>query len=266
MDRQPAVAGQFYPGQEQQLRDMVAGFMPQTQNRRALGIVSPHAGYLYSGAIAGETFAQIHIPDRVLILGPNHHGVGSGAAVDAAGAWVTPLGRTPIDGELAQTLVENCSLLSADESAHRFEHSLEVQLPFVQYLNPRARIVPICFSRFPLASLIQLGEELGDTLKKHADDILVVASSDMTHYESGEQAREKDTAAIERILDLDPEGLFQVVAQRHITMCGMIPTVVMLAACRRLGAKQASLVRYGNSGEVTGDQREVVGYAGLLVE
>lgn len=266
MHREPAVAGQFYPANKDKLRDLIAGFIPQGESRKVMGVVSPHAGYVYSGAVAGQTLAQARIPDRVVILGPNHHGIGHRAALYPAGCWKTPLGEVVIDEPLARTLLERCSLLTEDPAAHRFEHSLEVQVPFLQFLNPQVRIVPICLGRINLAELMAFGRELGTCLKDIKEDILLVASSDMTHYESAAQAREKDTAAVEKILALDPEGLYQVVAARRISMCGVIPTVAMLAACTELGARSATLVRYANSGEITGDTREVVGYAGLVIE
>ncbi|WP_429886199.1 AmmeMemoRadiSam system protein B [Geoalkalibacter halelectricus] len=265
MERQPAVAGQFYPANRDKLRALLAGLVPRTVPSKALGVVSPHAGYVYSGGVAGETLAQVHIPDRVVILGPNHQGLGPSAALYSIGSWQTPLGTVAIDEPLARKLLEDCKLLSADSTAHRFEHSLEVQVPFLQYLNPEVRIVPICLGRVGLDELLSFGADLGECLKQAGGEILMVASSDMTHYESAAQAREKDTAAIDKILALDPEGLYQVVAARHISMCGVIPTVAMLAACRHMGARGATLVRYTNSGAVTGDTREVVGYAGVVI-
>ncbi|MDY6848190.1 MAG: AmmeMemoRadiSam system protein B [Geoalkalibacter sp.] len=266
MVRKPAVAGQFYPGEEQSLRETVAALVPEAEARPAFGVVSPHAGYVYSGAIAGAVFSCVHVPETVVILGPNHHGVGQRAAVYPGGAWETPLGRSEIDAELSRNLVQSCDLLQEDEAAHRFEHSLEVQLPFLQFLNPSLRIVPLCLSHTRPDDLVRLGEQMADVLEKDGREILLVASSDMTHYESAQDAQRKDTAAIDRILALDPVGLYRVVAEQGITMCGVVPTVVMLSACNRLGAKKATLVRYGNSGDVTGDRREVVGYAGLVVE
>ncbi|WP_305046308.1 AmmeMemoRadiSam system protein B [Geoalkalibacter sp.] len=265
MDREPAVAGQFYPADQEQLRTLLASLIPAGEPGKALGIVSPHAGYVYSGAVAGHTYSQVRIPDKVVILGPNHHGHGQRAALYPAGAWLTPLGRVAIDTLLSQRLRETCTLLAEDALAHRFEHSLEVQVPFLQYLNPQVRIAAICLGRLGLAELLDLGRALGECLKASGEEILLVASSDMTHYESAEQARVKDSAAIGRILALDPEGLYQVVGARRISMCGVLPAVVMLAACRELGASRGRLVQYGNSGDVSGDFHQVVGYAGLVI-
>ncbi len=265
MNRVPVVAGQFYPDRAKELRQMIAGYLPGEEAESALAVVSPHAGYVFSGAIAGATFAKVKVPETVVILGPNHRGLGRSAAVYAAGSWETPLGKTPVDTEIAARVLQKCPGAEADDVAHSQEHSLEVQLPFIQYLNPQARIVPICLGHVSLKHLLQFGEALGEIIAGAGQDILLVASTDMTHYEPGSQAREKDMSAIERILDLDPEGLYQTVRDRGITMCGVLPTVVMMSAAKRLGASEACLVRYGNSGEVTGDQNQVVRYAGLII-
>ncbi|BCR04908.1 MEMO1 family protein [Desulfuromonas versatilis] len=266
MRRNPAVAGQFYPGTAEELRHSLGRLIPVSREpHKAFGIVSPHAGYLYSGAIAGETFARVEVPRRVVILGPNHQGLGHRAGVYAGGSWLTPLGEARIDEPLAEEILQGCPALAADETCHRFEHSLEVQVPFIQTRAPGASIVPICLRGAALDELLELGRHLGKTLARH-DDVLMVASSDMTHYESGERARKKDMLALEKVLDLDPQGLYLVVREKGITMCGVVPVVVMLAAALEMGAQKATLVRYGNSGEVTGDQSEVVGYAGVIVE
>jgi AmmeMemoRadiSam system protein B len=266
MQRQPAVAGQFYPGNPEQLRRTVQQMLPaDAKALPALAVMVPHAGYVYSGAIAGETFARVRIPGRVVILGPNHHGLGHPAAVFAEGSWLTPLGESAVDTELAAALLAGCPELAADAAAHRFEHSLEVQLPFLQALAPRAAIVPICLGHLPLGRLLLLGEAIGAVLERFPGETLLVASTDMTHYEEGGAARVKDRHALDRVLALDPEGLYRTVREERISMCGVLPTVTMLAAARRLGAAAASLVRYGNSGDVTGDQAQVVGYAGVVV-
>lgn len=266
MKRTPAVAGQFYPGDREALHTMLERLIPGERSvDKAIGLISPHAGYVYSGAIAGATFARTRIPSRVVILGPNHHGQGHPAAVDSAECWQTPLGEVAVDRQLAAEIVEGCALLVEDDVAHRFEHSLEVQVPFIQYLSPQTEIVPICLSYASPEQLFRMGQELGAVLLPKRDDVLLVASSDMTHYESGESARVKDLAALEKVLALDADGLYETVRSNRISMCGVIPTVVMLEAARVLGADEADLVRYGNSGDVTGDQSEVVGYAGVVV-
>lgn len=266
MIRQPAVAGRFYPGQSASLNKAVRDFLTKEQERKAFGIMVPHAGYVYSGAIAGEIFSRVIIPSRVVILGPNHHGFGQSAAVYASGSWLTPMGETIIDEELAADILKECPGTAADTAAHRYEHSLEVQIPFLQAKAPAAAIVPICLGHLPLDVLMTMGEALGRVIARCPEEVLIVASTDMTHFESGEIARKKDRRAIDRVLALDPEGLYRTVRDGRISMCGMIPTVVMLAAVKQLGATSAVLVRYGNSGEVTGDQTEVVGYAGVIID
>jgi AmmeMemoRadiSam system protein B len=171
-----------------------------------------------------------------------------------------------IDVELAAAILVGCPGMSADESAHKFEHSLEVQVPFLQVLAPGTSIVPICLGQLSLPDLLRLGEDLGSVLSQYPGEVLIVASSDMTHYEPGSVAREKDQRALKSITELDPQGLYRTVRDGRISMCGVIPVVVMLAATLRAGAKRATLVHYGNSGDVTGDQSEVVGYAGVVVE
>jgi len=266
MDRDPAVAGQFYPGQTDTLRNTVASLLPTVaEPQRAIGIMVPHAGYVYSGAIAGATFARVKMPGRVVILGPNHHGLGAAAAVYPDGRWLTPLGPVTVDDGLASRLLKDCPGLRADESAHRYEHSLEVQLPFIQAENPQTSIVPLCIGHLRLEELLSMGKAIGASLARSEQEVLLVASSDMTHYEPGEIAREKDQRALDRVLALDPEGLYRTVREGRISMCGVMPTVLMLAAARELGATDAVLVRYGNSGDVTGDQSQVVGYAGVVV-
>jgi len=264
--RAPAVAGQFYPGERTVLARTLAQIIPAVDHKRQVfGVISPHAGYVYSGAVAGKCFAAVAIPSEVVILGPNHHGVGHQVAVYHRGGWETPLGSLPIAEELADAILAACPAAGADSLAHRFEHSLEVQVPFLQTLSKALAIVPICIGRVPLAALLDLGDGLAAAMRSRPDMPLIVASSDMTHYESGKEAYRKDHLALQHVLDLDPEGLYRTVRDQRISMCGVLPTVVMLRAAVALGATRAELVAYANSGEVTGDQQQVVGYAGVIV-
>lgn len=266
MHRTAAVAGQFYPGQKEALQEQVGNFLQnKIQPQQAVGIMVPHAGYVYSGAIAGQTFGRVKVPDRVVLLGPNHTGYGAPQAVYSAGSWQTPLGDIPIDSCLAEQIIAGCGEATADELAHRYEHSLEVQVPFIQMKAPRARLVPVCLGHAPLQQLLDFGRSLGQLLATQSVPTLLVASSDMTHFESAESARQRDMKALEKILALDAEGLYRLVAAEAISMCGVMPTVVMLAAARELGAHEGTLVRYGTSGETTGDNAEVVGYAGVVI-
>jgi len=266
MFRQPAVAGQFYPLGGSQLERQVTSLLPEKGTcKQALGALVPHAGYVYSGSVAAEVYGEIEIPSRVIILGPNHHGIGKAGAVYARGAWSTPLGTTPVAETLALELLDCCSLLSDDAGAHRHEHSLEVQLPFLQVLRPDVEILPVCLGRLNLDALVEIGTSLAEVVSRQEETVLLLASSDMSHYEPSEVARRKDHQAIARMLELDPEGLLRVVQGERISMCGVLPAVAMLVAARQLGAASAELVRYATSGDVTGDQSEVVGYAGLVI-
>lgn len=265
MLRSAAVAGQFYSGDKERLRRDVESLMVTATPKTSIAVMSPHAGYVYSGGVAAKTFSQVKIPDNVVILGPNHHGRGHVAAVYSDGAWDTPLGRVEVAAELAERVLAECPMAAPDYTAHRYEHSLEVQVPFLQYLSPDTRIVPLCISHMPLETLLELGDGIARAISSCKDLPLIVASSDMTHYEPGEVARKKDFLALDKVLDLDPEGLYEVVSEHRISMCGVLPAVVMLQAALALGATNAELVAYSNSGDVTGDQSEVVGYAGVRV-
>jgi AmmeMemoRadiSam system protein B len=266
MQRQPAVAGQFYPGDEQHLRVALSQLIPEKTNlRQVIGIISPHAGYVYSGAIAGQVFSRIVIPQTVLIIGPNHHGVGAAAALYPDGEWLTPLGAVPINSRLNELLLQQVPYLKSDSSAHQREHSLEVQLPFLRYLRPDVTISAICIGRGDYAPLRDIGHGIAAAIRAFGTDVLIVASSDMTHYESAEAARRKDEAALARVLALDGRGLLEVCRQRNITMCGVVPSTVMIEAALQLGATTAEQVAYGTSGDVTGDTAQVVGYAAVTV-
>lgn len=266
MLRSAVVAGQFYPAQEKSLLETLSSLVAAgSSGEQVIAVMSPHAGYIYSGNVAGQTFSSVAIPDKVVILGPNHHGRGHAAAVYPSGAWETPLGQVKIASELASSILAECPMAAEDTVAHRFEHSLEVQLPFLQFRLPAVSIVPICISRMPLESLLELGDGLARAIEASQSPPLIVASTDMTHYESGKAARKKDFQALEKVLDLDPQGLYEVVQGERISMCGVLPTVVMLRAAVTLGASHAELVAYSNSGDVTGDQSEVVGYAGVKI-
>jgi hypothetical protein len=266
MVRQPAVAGQFYTDDPRRLRAELTELVPAGAVRqKVLGIIAPHAGYMYSGAVAGAVYGAIEIPPTVVILGPNHHGRGARIALFPDGEWLTPLGPVPINARLAELVREHAPGVESDAAAHRFEHSLEVQVPFLQHLRPDVSIVPLClgFGDFPRCRTLGLG--LAAAIRAYAEPVLIIASSDMTHYESAAAAREKDQEALRAVLALNPEGLLAVCRDKEITMCGVIPAAVMLVAVRELGATEARLVRYATSGDVTGDNRQVVAYAAVTV-
>jgi len=265
--RQPAVAARFYPGNEESLQTEVRAYIgPDRDPRRTVGAVMPHAGYMFSGSVAGETAASIQIPRNAIILGPNHTGIGPAVSVYPGGAWHMPFGDVPVNEKLVNRILERCELAMSDEMAHLREHSIEVQLPFLYYGGDRdLTFVPMTLSMLGKDECRLLGKALADVVEGYEEDILLVSSSDMTHYESQQSAREKDLIAIARILDLDPDGLLEVVLGRGMTMCGIIPTAVMLYAALALGAHEARLVRYATSGDVTGDYEQVVGYAGVVI-
>jgi AmmeMemoRadiSam system protein B len=266
MLRQPAVAGQFYAEQSKQLRNDLAALIPEERGRRrAFGIISPHAGYVYSGAIAGKVYAAIDLPAAVLIIGPNHRGAGAAAAMSPEGEWLTPLGPISINSSLNTLLQLHVPFIDSDDVAHQFEHSLEVQVPFIQYLRPDATISALCLGHGDYSVVRRIGEGIAAAIRAYDGEVLIVASSDMTHYESAESARHKDSLALDKVLDFDPQGLLQVCRDNRISMCGVVPAAVMLVAAQDLGARHPELVAYGTSGDITGDNRQVVGYASVLV-
>jgi MEMO1 family protein len=264
--RHPAVAGRFYPEDRDRLRRDLQSFLrAQEAPRPALACMVPHAGYIYSGSVAGAVFADLEIPPRCLLLCPNHTGRGRPLAIMSHGAWQTPLGSIPIDAPLAETLKQQCSLLSEDSEAHRGEHAIEVVLPFLQQSRPQFSFVPIALGTGHFTALEELGETVAAVLGMQRQPVLIIASSDMNHYENDQVTRVKDTKAIERILALDPRGLYDVVIKEDISMCGFGPAVAMLTAAKRLGATSAELIKYATSGDVFGEREMVVGYAGVVV-
>ncbi len=266
MQRQPVVAGQFYPGNIQQLKSTLADLIPDNSSKQhVFGIISPHAGYVYSGAIAGQVYSQIEIPRTVLIIGPNHTGSGVPAALYPDGEWLTPLGTIPVNSRLNALLLQQIDCLQFDSVAHRNEHSLEVQVPFIQYLRPDVSISAICVGHGDYSALSEIGKGVAEAIREYGEPVLIVASSDMTHYESADTARHKDSLALEKVLSFDAKGLLDICRSQQITMCGVAPSAVMIVAAGELGATAAEVVAYGNSGDVTGDKRQVVGYASVVV-
>ena len=281
MIRQPAVAGHFYQGSPEALKKQVASFInPDAERRKALGILSPHAGLIYSGAVAGAVYSGIELPDTVVLIGPNHTGLGAPVSIMCKGTWETPLGTVDIDETLARAILSKSPRIHEDSLAHLREHSLEVQLPFIQYFKKSFKIVPIQMLDTRLDTCADVGRAVGEAIKEgmkgegqgtrkenksEIPQVLIVASSDMSHYERAAAAKEKDYKAIRHILALDPEGLYSTVKNFGITMCGYGPAVAMLTACKALGASKAELIKYANSGDVSGDYEQVVGYAGIVV-
>jgi AmmeMemoRadiSam system protein B len=264
--RRPAVAGRFYPGDPSVLLADVRSYLSPTEKTiPAIGCVVPHAGYIYSGHVAGAVFARLNIPQRCIVLCPNHTGMGQPLAIMSAGAWETPLGKVAVDSSLADALKQKFPQLSEDVDAHRAEHAAEVELPFLQARSPNFTFVPIALGTSKFDVLENLGQAIADVVQAEAESVLIIASSDMNHYESDKITRVKDHKAIDRILALDARGLFDVVMNEDISMCGFGPTVTMLTAAKHLGASAAELIKYATSGDISGDREMVVGYAGVVV-
>ena len=268
MIREPAVAGRFYPSNPRELKKQIEEFARgdvAAPRLRALGCVVPHAGYMYSGHVAGAVFQRLELPTKFIILCPRHHREGQPLAIMSEGSWRTPLGEARIAGALAVDLKHACGLLREDSVAHQIEHSLEVQLPFLQELAGDFQFVPIALGTDRFGALEDLGRAIGDVISRQKEATLVVASSDMNHYESDDVTRVKDRKAIDQILKLDARGLFDTVRQESISMCGFGPAVSMMTAAKQLGATRAEVIRYATSGDITGDRDAVVGYAGIVV-
>jgi MEMO1 family protein len=265
MIRPPAVAGQFYPDDPKELAALVQQYTrEQNQKTHAKGCLVPHAGYIYSGHVAGAVFSRIVLPKKIVIVGVRHYPRGEPLAILSTGKWRTPLGDVRIDENLARRVCAACPALREDEVAHSREHSLEVELPFLQVLDPDFTFVPIAVGTVRFEELVEVGAGLALVLAERGEDILVVTSSDMNHYEDDERTRWKDRQAIDAMLRVDAPGLYDVCREESISMCGLGPAVVMLTAFEKLGVTEGELVKYATSGDVAGDRERVVGYAGML--
>ncbi|MBN2382304.1 AmmeMemoRadiSam system protein B [bacterium] len=266
MRRKPAVANRFYEGDPNRLREQLNRLVRLDQPRsRALGIVSPHAGYMFSGAVAGAVYSRIEPAQVYILLGPNHHGFGHAASIMTSGAWDMPFGQITIDQTIAENLVAKGRYISNDPSSHLQEHSLEVQVPFIQFVSPQAVIVPIVLSIRDYSPCEAIAEALAGIIQSETRSVTIVASTDMSHYEPHEITQRKDRLAIDQMVALSPRGLFDYVIKNRISMCGVVPTVIMLLTTLVLGASKAELIQYATSGDASGDYHQVVGYAGLIV-
>ncbi|MFZ3073349.1 MAG: AmmeMemoRadiSam system protein B [Thermodesulfobacteriota bacterium] len=277
MIRKPCVANQFYPADPSALKTAVEEYIrtgcfactakpaKKPAEEKAVAVIAPHAGYMYSGLVAGCVYSSIEVPDTVLLIGPNHTGLGEKAAVMDCGRWSMPFGKTEVDEELTHLVLDHSPLFSPDAAAHMSEHSLEVQLPFLYVKNPSCRIAPITLMHARTKECVEMGRAIANAIKAYKREVLIVVSSDMNHYESEEITSEKDKLAIDKILSLDPEGLLKVTASRNITMCGAVPAAVALVASKILGASNAKLLVHATSGEVSKDFDHVVGYAGIII-
>ncbi|MCX8031557.1 MAG: AmmeMemoRadiSam system protein B [Thermodesulfovibrionales bacterium] len=267
MRRTPAVAGQFYHNNPEKLKAQVEQYILKNQiKEKVLGIVSPHAGLIYSGPVAGAVYSSIKFPEIFILLGPNHTGMGSTVSIMRQGSWLTPAQEFLIDEELSKTIIKHIPFAVDDPKAHKFEHSLEVQLPFIAYFSDSAKIVPISIMKATLSECQEIGKGLAKAILEAKKDIVMVASTDMSHYVSDKIARKLDRLAIDKILELNPKGLYEVVKSESISMCGYIPTTIMIFAALELGAKEAKLIKYATSADINNDYDYVVGYAGLIIK
>jgi len=277
--RKPAVAGSFYDGDSKSLNIQIEncflhkigpGEIPLTNPKRKsniIGLVSPHAGYIYSGPVAANGFYKIALygkPDTIIILGPNHRGFGEDVSIMAEGKWETPLGELEIDTEIAEDILKNSKIIKNDKKAHQYEHSIEVQLPFIQYIFGKdIKFVPICMTRQDIDTDIEIAKSICSSVVDK--NILIIASSDFTHYEPQEYAENVDKQAINAILEFNPKKLYDMIYHQNLTMCGPGPITVMLIVCETLGAKKAELLKYATSGDVSGMYDQVVGYASIII-
>jgi len=276
--RRPAAAGQFYPLSMTDLHDALEGcflhslgpgqLTPSHDRVDYFGAVVPHAGYTYSGPIAAHAYyalSSMHRPDLVVILGPNHWGIGSSVSVYPEGAWDTPLGRVEIDSAAAKYLAETSSIADLDASAHRQDHCIEVQLPFLQYIYGRGfKILPVILVLQDYTTATELGQALASLARRQST--LLIASSDFTHYEPRMEALDKDSRLIDMVLSLDVPKFYRILERLNISACGYGAIAAVMAAVKELGAADGRLLKYGTSGDVTGDYSSVVGYSSIVFE
>lgn len=264
--RLPAFADdRWYPSHPLRLQKVIEGYLQPGEARDVFGVMCPHAGYTYSGHVAGAAYGQINVPDRVILLGPNHRGGGAPLSIMTRGAWRIPGHDVPIDHHAADVLVRHAPELTPDEVAHQGEHSLELQLPFLVARNPAVSIVPICFYPLGYDDCVTLGKALASAIEELPGPTLIVASSDMNHFDSAAVGHQKDQRALARLVSMDPEGLFNTVRQERISMCGVVPATILLHAAIASGRSDPCLIKYADSGDITGDKSSVVGYASVTV-
>jgi MEMO1 family protein len=273
--RNPVVAGRFYPADKTALQAELESYLvKKTKIKNAFAIIAPHAGYVYSGKTAGATYASVDVPELVIVMCPNHTGLGCPISLHPSQSWVTPLGSIDVDTEILKKIKAKLSQAEFDTGAQLKEHSLEVQIPFIQTCNPKAKIVPITLANMPFGIIQKLGAVLSEIIIEEESRTgkrpLIVASSDMTHFESASKAKRKDLLAIEQIKKFDTKGFIDVIEKQDISLCGIFPISVTIEACKNYAKATgkpiyADLIDYTNSGMVTGDENEVVAYAGLVL-
>jgi len=266
--RPPIVAGQFYPSSSETLRLKIESLIDKNRKKQDIvACVLPHAGYIYSGSVAALAISAFRVKDKAVLIGPNHTGYGVPFSIAEEGTWQTPLGEVEIDSSLALKILKKSKYLESDHLAHKYEHSLEVELPFLQYFKPDLKIVPIALSGERLEVLKDIGSAVASAITESGlkDTTVIIASSDMTHYEPQAQAENKDRVAIDAILSLDEARLIQAIRLKDISMCGYAPVAAMIVAAKALGATRGELIKYQTSGDITGDKDSVVGYAGIII-
>ena len=268
--RQPAVAGSFYEGSPERLRAQVKACFdanpPSVDKKPFIGAMVPHAGLMYSGHVAAAFYAQADLPRRFIILCPNHTGQGHFAAINREGAWRTPFGDVRIDTDLADALMAKTALLRVDDRAHAREHSLEVQLPFLQVLLMDFTFVPLCLATHRFELCEEIGNAITSVVTAQADRVGILASSDLNHYEDQQTTLRKDMLAVDQVVARNPRALWKVVAEEDISMCGFIPTTTMLIAAEKLGATSSGLLKHATSGDINRDYSQVVGYAAVAIQ
>ncbi len=265
--RKPHVAGTFYPADPAALRRFCGkSAHAETGDIPARAVILPHAGYQYSGKTAWQVLHRVRVPAVNLLIGPNHTGYGSRFAVMEEGEWETPLGRVPLDASLAARLIAASEHIRPDSRAHQYEHCLEVEVPFLQMRNPEIRMVPLVVGGLDLDLAGEAALAIAEVIRRESGPVLIVISTDMSHYEPDEATRKKDAYALKAIENLDREALVRDVRRYDITMCGLVPVYMLLTMAEQIGITKVTLVNYTTSAEASGDYDRVVGYAGFILE
>jgi hypothetical protein len=265
MIRNPSVAGYFYPGSKMELRAILSKLIDKNAPKEdVIGLLMPHAGYQYSGVVAGAAISRVNFKDTFIVIGPTHSGMGKPFSVMPEGTWRTPLGDVQVDSELAQKIISLSQYAEEDYLAHGDEHAVEVQVPFLQFIKPDVKIVPMILAGASLKIYRELGHAIARAIKDLKREAVILASGDMTHHESAAEAKEKDMQAVNAMLALDEEEFTRRYNNLHITMCAHGPVATLIAAAKELGATSAELVKYQSSGDATGDFDDVVAYAGVI--
>jgi len=267
MIREPAVAGTFYPSDPIEINQFIKITSKNNiKKEEVLGAIVPHAGYIYSGKVASIVFSQIKIPDTVIILAPNHTGIGASVSIWNDGKWLFPGGEIEIDSTFTNNLLNKSDYIEISPEAHKYEHSIEVELPFLYFYNKNIKIVPLVFFPFDYRYCLNIGELIADTIIESGKPALIIASSDMSHYLNADEAKQLDNLAFNAIEKLDSKELYLTVKNNNISMCGYIPATIMLAATKKLGAVKSELLIYSNSGDINNDYSSVVSYAGIIIK